>query len=297
MNRLKALLRSVFGFSRTETNAFLILLPLMTVLIFSEPVYRFFSIQRTDDFSKESRELDSLAAQWGFQKKQDSTSLPEKDKFKFNPNTAVEDDFLALGFPGNLVQRILNYRSKKGKFTIKSDLKKMYGMDSSFFAELYPFIDLPEKKSYTPKKEKERLAATKKSEALLFDLNLADTVHLKTIYGIGPVLATRIVLYRTKLGGFISSQQLTEVYGLDTAVINRLNKKSFVPENFKPATLNVNQADEKTLTSHPYIKFKLAKAIITYRFQHGNFKTIDDLTQIQLIAPETVEKLRPYISF
>jgi competence protein ComEA len=296
MNRLKALLRNVFGFSRTETNAFLILLPLMTLLIFSEPIYRFFVIQRPDDFSKERKELDRLESQGNFQKKQDSTSLPGKDKFKFNPNTASEDDFIALGFPGNLTQRILNYRSKKGMFIIKRDLKKMYGMDSTFYAELYPFIDLPEKKVYA-KAEKERPLETKKTEIPLFDLNLADTAQLKTIYGIGPVLATRIVSYRNKLGGFISARQLTEVYGLDTVAINRLTNKSFVPENFKPVTINVNQADEKALGSHPYIKFKLAKAIITYRFQHGNFKTIDDLTQIQLVTPETVNKLRPYISF
>lgn len=297
MNRLKALLRSMFGFSRTETNAFLILLPLMTLLIFSEPIYRFFIIQRTDDFSKEKIELDSLSAAWDFQKKQDSTSLTAHDKFKFDPNTATEDDLLSLGFPGNLAHRILNYRSKKGKFFIKSDLKKIYGMDSSFYVGLVPFINLPEKKNYVSEKEKDKTEKPKRPEVKLFDLNMADTAQLKTIYGIGPVLATRIVEYRSKLGGFISATQLTEVYGLDTAVINRLNKKSFMPENFIPIQININEADEKTLAAHPYIKFKFAKAIVTYRFQHGNFKTIDDLTQIQTIKSETVEKLRPYISF
>ncbi len=297
MNRFKALLRSVFGFSRTETNAFLVLLPLMALLIFSEPIYRYLTIQRKDDFSKEKQELDSLVAQWNFQKKHDSTSLPGKDKFKFDPNTATEDDLLALGFPGNLAQRILKYRSKKGKFVIKADLKKIYGMDSLFYVELFPFITLPERKPLLAKEEKVKTTETKKSEVELFDLNQADTTQLKSIYGIGPVLATRIVIYRNKLGGFISSQQLSEVYGLDTAVISRLNKKSFVLENFSPVTINVNQADEKTLAGHPYIKFKLAKAIITYRFQHGNFKTIDDLTPIQLITSETLEKLRPYLAF
>ncbi len=269
----------------------------MALLIFSEPIYRFFLVQREDDFSKEKIILDSLVAQWDFQKQHDSTSLPERDKFKFDPNTATEDDLLALGFPGNLVQRILNYRSKMGKFSIKSDVMKIYGMDSALYTELVPFINLPEKKNFVTATRKDKTDIYKKPEIPLFNLNLADTAQLKSIYGIGPVLANRIVEYRIKLGGFISSQQLSEVYGLDTAVINRLNNKSFIPENFIPNQLNINQADEKTMAAHPYIKFKPAKAIITYRFQHGNFKTIDDLTHIKTLKPETIEKLRPYLTF
>jgi competence protein ComEA len=297
MNRLKALLRSVFGFSRTETNAFLILLPLMTLLIFSEPIYRFFIVQRENDFSREKILLDSLSKQWEYQKKQDSTSLPQQDKFKFDPNTISEDDLLALGFPGNLAHRIINYRAKKGKFTIKSDVKKIYGMDSAFYAELAPFINLPEKKNYLTEKEEKKTNNYQRPEVPLFNLNLADTGQLKSIYGIGPVLASRIVEYRNKLGGFISTQQLTEIYGLDTAVIHRINKKSFIPENFTPNQVNINTADEKMMSAHPYIKFKLARAIITYRFQHGNFKMIDDLTPIQTITPETITKLKPYLTF
>lgn len=295
MNRLKVLIRSMFGFSRTESNAFLVLLPLMTLLIFSEPLYRFLTIQRKDDFSKVKAELDSLVATWDFQQHPDSARLPEKDKFKFNPNTATEEDLLALGFPGNLTHRMLNFRAKNGKFNIKSDVMKIYGMDSSLYRELNPFIDLPEKKILSIAKAKTGIV--KKLKKQLFDLNLADTAQLKTIYGIGPVLASRIIAHRAKLGGFISVYQLNEVYGLDTVAIKRLTRQSFLLENFVPAQLDINQADEKTLASHPYIKFKLARAIVAYRFQHGNFKTIADLTRIQTMKPETLEQLRPYLTF
>ena len=297
MNRLKTLIRSMFGFSRTETNAFLILLPLIVLIIFSEPIYRFFVVNRSEDFSKQRTALDSLVAQWDFQKNKDRTSPLEKDKFKFDPNTATEEDLLSLGFPGNLAQRILNYRVKKGVFRIKSDLKNIYGMDSTLYTALIPFIELPEKKIKIPQKEKDKIQFAKKVEIPKFDLNLADTTQLIKIYGIGSVLAKRIIDHRNKLGGFIYTQQLTEIYGLDTAAINRLNKKSFISENFIPIQLNINQADEKLLAVHPYIKFKLAKTLVTYRFQHGNFKAISDLTQIQSIKSETVERLKPYITF
>ena len=240
MNRLKALLRSVFGFSRTESNAFLILLPLMTLLIFSEPIYRFFTVQRKNDFSREKILLDSLAKQWDFQKKLDSTSLPQQDKFKFDPNTISEDDLLALGFPGNLAHRIINYRAKKGKFTIKSDLKKIYGMDSAFYAELAPFISLPEKKNYLTGKEETKTKNYRRPEVPLFNLNLADTGQLKTIYGIGPVLASRIVEYRNKLGGFISAQQLASTFSC-SARISAVPNCRFAA-NSSPPTASCTQA-------------------------------------------------------
>ena len=64
MSRLRAWIRSFFGFSRTETNAFLILLPLMVVLIFSEPIYRFWFIHQPHDFTKEKKELEQQMCQW-----------------------------------------------------------------------------------------------------------------------------------------------------------------------------------------------------------------------------------------
>jgi DNA uptake protein ComE-like DNA-binding protein len=129
-----------------------------------------------------------------------------------------------------------------------------------------------------------------------FDLNTADTTQLIKVYGIGSKLSRRIVTYRDKLGGFVSRAQLTEVYGLDSAVIRELFKKSFIHENFKPRVININTAPEKELGEHPYIKYKLAKAITTYRFQHGAYNSVDDLKKIVLIDNVKFEKIKPYLS-
>lgn len=106
----------------------------------------------------------------------------------------------------------------------------------------------------------------------------------------------RIIKYRDRLGGFISTDQLTEVYGLDTAVIHELKKKSFVTENFEPKTIKINTATEKELAAHPYVKYPMAKAIAAYRFQHGSFQSIDDLTKIAIIDLPTFKKIKPYLS-
>jgi competence protein ComEA len=60
--------------------------------------------------------------------------------------------------------------------------------------------------------------------------------------------------------------------------------------------LDINSSTEQELAAHPYIQYTIAKAITAYRFQHGNFKSIDDLTNIAIIDKATFEKLRPYLA-
>ena len=56
----------------------------------------------------------------------------------------------------------------------------------------------------------------------LVDLNQARAEEWAALPGIGPVLSRRIVKFRDALGGFASMNQLHHVYGLDSAVIERV---------------------------------------------------------------------------
>ena len=164
-------------------------------------------------------------------------------------------------------------------------------MDSVFYLSLIPFIELPERITY-PENE----AVNTKKEIILFDLNNADTTLLQSIYGIGPVLSKRIVKYRESLGGFVSNDQLNEIYGLDSVVVNRIIKRSFLLDEFEPRKFNINTAEENELATHPYLSRKMAKAIVTYRFQHGKFQTIDDLQKIQVLEKKVFDKIYPYLT-
>lgn len=297
MNRLKAWLRAFFGLSRRETRAFLILLPLMLISIYLIPVYRHYKAKQQRDFSRETKQLDSLLAYWKWDVKNDSsTQIVEHTLFTFNPNTATKEELIQLGFPTNLANRIDNYRSKKGRFSIKSDLLKIYGMDSTFYNLLYSFIDLPAERiaNNTNVKTPKETVTLKTKEP--FDVNQADTSQLIRIYGIGPKLSQRIIKYRNQLGGFISLDQVEEVYGLDTAVIKELKQNIFIAENFEPAKISINSATEKELAAHPYIKYPLAKAIATYRFQHGNFTSVEDLKKIASVDETFYNRIKPYLS-
>jgi competence ComEA-like helix-hairpin-helix protein len=229
MRRIKAFLRLIFGFSKTESNAFLVLLPLMLIVIVSEPVYQTYFMSNNPDDLADQAKLDSIVATWEFPREKHTDSTYRKP-YKTN---------------------------KFSKPVVKSKPKHQFQK---------------------------------------FDLNLADTTQLKTIYGIGPVIARRIITYRTNLGGFILMDQLYEVWGLDSTVVARLADKSVIAPDFTPNKLAINHCSEQDLGRHPYVRTKLARAIVNYRFQHGNFASVEDLKKIGTMEEKIFLRIKPYIT-
>ncbi len=64
----------------------------------------------------------------------------------------------------------------------------------------------------------------------------------------------------------------------------------------KPALLNINTASEKELQTLSGIGPQMAKRIIQYREKHGNFTSVDALTEVKGLGEKTLEKLKPFIS-
>ncbi len=290
---LQIWVKAYFGFSRTETNAFLILLPLLVLILFSEPAYRWWITSRPPDFSKDARALDSIVAhlQW------DTDSLkvePERTEaifFPFNPNVSSQDEFVKLGLPLSMATRLVRYRAKGGMFRKKEDLLKIYGLDSAWFMHAKEWINIPDK----PARPKPNRVVQKQLVTEMIDINMADSLQLLKVYGIGPALSKRIRTFRDRLGGLVSMNQLREVYGLDTVVVRQMRSKFFVAANFQPRKINLNTVTREGF-KHPYVKWTEAQAILAFRLQHGNFQSIDQLQGIDVLTSEWIEKIRPYLT-
>ncbi|MCW4602820.1 helix-hairpin-helix domain-containing protein [Janibacter hoylei] len=59
----------------------------------------------------------------------------------------------------------------------------------------------------------------------LVDLNTADLATLETLPGVGPVLAQRIVDWRTEHGRFTAVEELGEVSGIGDKIYAQLSPK------------------------------------------------------------------------
>src|SRR5690349_12222439 len=140
MNWIKKLIRDVFGFSRTEINGFIILLPLAVVIVSVVPLYSSWLAKQETDFSNEKKQLDSAMTLFQTHEKKLNDSAvyvapvlrTERIFFSFNPNKASVAELKKLGFTEILSTRIASYRASGGVFSVKSDLLKIYGLDSTF---------------------------------------------------------------------------------------------------------------------------------------------------------------------
>lgn len=129
----------------------------------------------------------------------------------------------------------------------------------------------------------------------IIEINTADTTAFIQLPGIGSKLASRIVLFREKLGGFYSVKQIAEVYGLKDSVYRKiLPYLRCNAASVKKLHINVVGKDE--LKQHPYIRWKIAEAVVAYREQHGIFDSFNDLIKINLIDSVVLTKMIPYLS-
>ncbi|WP_019412660.1 helix-hairpin-helix domain-containing protein [Paenisporosarcina sp. TG20] len=68
------------------------------------------------------------------------------------------------------------------------------------------------------------------------------------------------------------------------------------PVDSKSTIVNINTADEMTLMTLSGIGPSKAKAIITYRDEHGLFQSVEELKDVTGIGDQTLENLKDFIS-
>lgn len=216
------------------------------------------------------------------------------DLFSFNPNKISVDDWIRLGLTEKSALTIQKYLSKGGKFRNKEDLRKIYGISEKLIETIMPFAEFDEKPLISSNKV-EKIVTEKK--IIHLNLNVADSTSLTLLPGIGEKLASRIVKYRNKLGGFVQLGQLLEVYGLKDSVLNTISPLIFIDPSSPINKIEINTVDYPMLSKHPYASFSIAKIIIAYRKAHGRINGVDDFYSIAAIPRENLDKLIPYIIF
>lgn len=208
---------------------------------------------------------------------------PEHD---FDPNTASFNNLVQAGMPVKAARNLLRYRQAGGRIREAADLKKIYGMEEAAWRRLAPAVRISETRS-------ESHAAPLPPSRPVIEVNAADSAALESLPGIGPVLARRIIRYRTQLGGFVQVSQLSEVYGITDSLVTALGPRLRADSSLV-AKLSLNQSGEKELAAHPYIGKYMAGGILRYRKRVQHIDQINELVLNGLIKESDLEKIRPY---
>lgn len=220
----------------------------------------------------------------------------KKSNFKFDPNSLSKDSLMMLGISAYAASNMLKYREKGGRFSNPNQLRKIYGMDSLFVNELLPFVQI--KSAYKIDNESERKTKPKyvpKPPVAVHSIpiNSASSEVFMTLKGIGPVYANRIIKFRNLLGGFISVEQIKEVWGISDSLYQEV-KPYLTVDPSQVVKRNINEFDKESMVKHPYIDWKKAKVITKYKQMHGPYKSMNDFKKLHGIDPSFVDTLAFY---
>ena len=179
-----------------------------------------------------------------------------------------------------------SFRAKRG--VVEKSSEKFSTKDNEI-----PRYARNDKKKHAEKKE----TAEKESVEMttIVNINAADTTLLKQLSGIGGAYAKWILNYREKLGGFCETEQLLEVYRMDTTRFNGIKNYIKIDSTFIPNKLKINSDEFKVLLKHPYLEYDDVKKIVNYREQKGMITSWEQLRNV--VGDGIRPKLRYYIDY
>ncbi|MGC9330850.1 MAG: ComEA family DNA-binding protein [Bacteroidales bacterium] len=210
----------------------------------------------------------------------------------FNPNTVTIDEMLSLGFTDKLAQNIVNYRNAGGKFYEAADMKKIYAMTEKFYVHIKPYIRLKNDENKTPEQY----------EVFQFNPNKISSDSLQLL-GFAPDVSERWIKYRKAAGGFENMDDIKKLYGIDTALLNKLipvmsfnmDADEQVPGSKTIMQVKINTANKKELLETETISESLAQRIIAYRNMLGGYYKTNQLLEVYGISQEDMNKLKDRI--
>ncbi len=223
-------------------------------------------------------------------------------RFNFDPNTALEADFQQLGLPKRTIKGILNYRSKGGKFKVKEDFAKIYSLEELDYTRLAPYITITSvtAANFAPRPATYSTGSDNRPKytraASVVDINRSAMEDWLALPGIGDKRAQQIIRFRESLGGFLSIEQVGEMYGLPDSIFQAIKPMLNIaaPDVRK---INLNTVSLENLDIHPYFSKKQATLVVNYRDQHGSFESINDVMKAIPYADKNwFEKVRPYLA-
>jgi len=234
--------------------------------------------------------IDILVFDAALQEQIDSAKLQKQQPriFPFNPNYISLSKGYQLGLSLEEIERLHRYRDT-GKFINSvTAFEQITQVTPSWLKQYSPYFKFPD--SMTAEVEKIKKPKTVEVK----DLNTSTAADLTQVRGIGAVLSERIIKYRTRLQGFDKLNQLYEVYGLDSLVVENVKRQFKIKTKPKRTKIPIALATLEELLKIPYLSKSEAKKIIGLRTRNQNL-TLKNLRSEPGFDSLKIERLALYL--
>jgi len=290
------IIKSYFKFSQGQRAGVFLLFGIIVVL---QLVYFFVDVSALSNDSPEKEKWLSVQSQIDSMKQQKRNYIPKI--YPFNPNFISDYKGYKLGMSVLEIDRLLAFRKGNNYVNSPKEFQDVTKVSDSLLNAMAPYFKFPDwvnnKKEFAAYKKYPNTAFAKKEKTVIIDINKATQEDLIKIYGIGEAISIRILKLKESLGGFVSMEQMNDVWGLPPEVIENLNSHFKVSELPKLKKIDINNASIKELSQFPYFNYQLAKQIVTFRSMNGDFKNVNDLTKIKGLSIDKANIIALYLDF
>jgi DNA uptake protein ComE-like DNA-binding protein len=276
---------------------------LFAIIILSQFAYFFTDFSSFFTDSPEKEKWLSLQSQIDSMKQEKKNYVPKI--FPFNPNFITDYKGYKLGMSVPEIDRLLAFRKLNKYVNSPEEFQAVTKVSDSLLLTIAPYFKFPDwvknkkwgKKDFKEYKNFSNTSFAKKEKIVIIDINQATQEDLVKVYGIGDAISLRILKFRESLGGFVTMEQMNDVWGLSPEVVEKLNShfKISVQPNIKK--IDINNASIKELSQFPYFNYQLARQIVTFRSMNGDFKNVNDLTKIKGLSMDKATIIALYLAF
>lgn len=218
----------------------------------------------------------------------------------FNPNFITDFNGYKLGMTTKEIDRLLAFRKLNKFVNSAKEFQEVTKISDELLAKISPLFKFPDwvtNKQSNNYKNYSNNNYPKKEKIVIKDINEATKEELMTVFGVGDAISDRILKEKDKFGGFVSMEQMNDIYGLQPEVIIKINERFQVLTQPNIKKLDINNATLKELMQFSYFGNGLAKKIIIYRSMNGDFKSAENLTVVKDFPQDKIKIIALYLTF
>ncbi len=301
-------IKDFFYFTKSERNGIFFLIILIFLIIIIPNIFLIYLPDTRTDATQFDAEIERFENSLQSMNKQTYQNRLDRyiserydtlELFYFNPNTTTDKSFKKLGLTDKQITTIRNYLNKGGKFYIKDDFRKIYGIRQIQYSKLKPYLLLADK---IPDNEKKLTAKNTSTDSLFyFDPNTLSAENWKKL-GLNHQQINIIENFRNKGGIFYRPEDFKKIYGISNETYNKLSPYIKIEKNqiktIKTTTsllVDINSASHEELTKIKGIGDYLANGIIWYRKKLGGYIKKEQLLEIKNFRKSTFEQIKTNI--